>query len=226
MTVKEAIYARKATRVLQKDKPIDRAVLDEILETAGRASSWSNSQPWEVYVVQGEALDKLRAAWKEEFANGMVPARSDIPMPGYNDWDDAPRCVENMAAWKPHRIKSVAEYGMTEAEYGAAGFKGLLEFYYAPVQIILGVQKSLTPYSYVDLGSYATTLMLAAKEKGIDSMPAFSPVYFADRLREVVDIPEDINAVFGIGLGYAEDCVYNKPVAERMPLEKFVKYFE
>ena len=89
-----------------------------------------------------------------------------------------------------------------------------------------GYRAASFPVNYTAPVSLIDAYVKAAKEKGIDSMPAFSPVYFADRLREVVDIPEDINAVFGIGLGYAEDCVYNKPVAERMPLEKFVKYFE
>ncbi|MCJ7772511.1 MAG: nitroreductase family protein, partial [Desulfobacterales bacterium] len=59
MDIKQAVVTRKSIRGFKPD-PIPREVLREIIEAAVRAPSSDNSQPWEIYVLQGEPLDKIR----------------------------------------------------------------------------------------------------------------------------------------------------------------------
>lgn len=230
MEVKEAIYARKAIRGMQKDKLIPRETLEELIETAGRAASWCNSQPWEVFVLSGNRLEKLKELTAKELAgmnNEMPPSRGDIHQPSKLDWQGAPRCVENMAAWGPSRVAAVSEMGISAEQYYADFYKGFAALNNAPVWVVLGVNKTLSNYSYVDLGSFGTTLMLAAKGKGIDSVPAVNPCYWCDNLRQVIDVPEDVVLVYGIGLGYADPEDYqNKPESSRMPIEKYTRFFD
>ena len=59
-SVDDAILSRFSTRAYL-DKPVDKAVLSDLLQVAARAPSGTNTQPWKVYVVQGAAKDKLVA---------------------------------------------------------------------------------------------------------------------------------------------------------------------
>ena len=49
---------RHSARNFQK-KEIPENLLKEIITTAQRASSWENSQPWNVYVATGEVLEQI-----------------------------------------------------------------------------------------------------------------------------------------------------------------------
>lgn len=232
MTAIETIYARHATRKFLPDKPVSKEMILELLEIAGKAASWSNSQPWEAYVVTGEPLQKMcdvqRELFKDVATKGVPAANSDIHSPSRDDWGETPRCVENMVEWSANRVNtSREEFGVDEKQYNIDSFDcGQNHLNYAPAWVILGVHKSLTPYSYFDLGSFATTFMLAAKEKGLDTMPAFSPCYDGQKLRTCVDIPEDIVAVAAIGIGYADTESYmNKIPTHRQPVELYSHFF-
>ena len=55
---------RHSARNFQK-KEIPENLLKEIITTAQRASSWENSQPWNVYVATGEVLEQIRKEYSE-----------------------------------------------------------------------------------------------------------------------------------------------------------------
>ena len=55
---------RHSARNFQK-KEIPENLLKEIITTAQRASSWENSQPWNVYVATGEVLEQIRKEFRE-----------------------------------------------------------------------------------------------------------------------------------------------------------------
>ena len=55
MNVTEAVASRRSVRQFL-DKPVDGALVRQILETAKRAPSGGNLQPWRVWVLGGEAV--------------------------------------------------------------------------------------------------------------------------------------------------------------------------
>ena len=67
MDIIDALYSRFSVRAFKPD-PIDRGTLEKLIEAALRAPSWANTQPWEVYVAGGEALDRLRAGYIDNLA--------------------------------------------------------------------------------------------------------------------------------------------------------------
>lgn len=223
MNIKEGIYTRKSIRAFLPERQIEEETIRELIEIAGHTPSWSSSQPWEVYVVTGDKMKELKTAWKAETLKG-IPAnfdRSDIPGPGYNDWKDAPLCVENMTSWKDNRLEGM---GVTNEEYSQI-LTGLFTNHFdAPTCVYLCLNKSLTPYSYYDLGAFGQTLMLAATEKGIDTFAAYSPVMFGDLLHKELGIPENTNIVLGIYMGYRDmDNNVNNPDAKQMNVDKYLK---
>ena len=93
----------------------------------------------------------------------------------------------------------------------------------APTCVCLCMNKSLSSYSFYDLGAFGQTLMLAATEKGIDTMPAYNPVIFGDLLHKELGIPENTNIVLGIYLGYRNpDHIVDKPYAKQMNIDQYL----
>lgn len=229
MNTKETIYSRKSTRKFL-DKQIPKEDLIELMETASRTPSWTNNQPWEVFVVSGEKLDNIKKKYKTEFeavikSGGSNFARADIKMPGFDDWNDAPRSVENMVKFKETLALS--------SGYSQEEFKGVVkdvstEFFYAPTVVFLGMNKSLTSYSMFDLGAFQQTLLLAAEEKNIDSCTAGLFAMLGDVLKEELEIPDNISIAIGIALGYGDkEAQINKREAMvRMPIDKFVRFHD
>ena len=70
LRVEEAIVGRQSTRAFLGDKAVPRELILTILGTAGRAPSGSNIQPWKVWVVTGDAKDKLTRALLERHNSG------------------------------------------------------------------------------------------------------------------------------------------------------------
>ena len=59
---------------------VHRGTILKILDAATRAPSSGNTQPWELFVAGGDALDRLRHAYEERFSKG-VPGSPDLPAP-------------------------------------------------------------------------------------------------------------------------------------------------
>jgi len=76
MDFEELVHSRKSVRGF-KNKPVPRAVIEEIIEVAKRAPSSMNTQPWHVHVLTGEPLEQLRRRNMEEMVAG-AKAKRDI----------------------------------------------------------------------------------------------------------------------------------------------------
>ena len=59
MNVIDALRARSTVRAYKPD-PVSRDTILKIMKAATRAPSWANTQPWEIFVAAGEALERLR----------------------------------------------------------------------------------------------------------------------------------------------------------------------
>ncbi len=92
-----------------------------------------------------------------------------------------------------------------------------------PVLAVICMDKALS--SYLDLGLLIQTICLAAQGLGVDSLIATSLVSHQDVLRQALDIPESLNIVTGVGLGYANpESIINTYRSPRRPIEEVVRY--
>ena len=69
MLVREALEQRKSTRAYLP-KPVERELIEQILEAARHAPSGVNSQPWQVAVVTGDTKLKLQQRVEAAFRSG------------------------------------------------------------------------------------------------------------------------------------------------------------
>ena len=71
MNVIDALNSRVTIRAFKPD-PVSKETILEILEAATRAPSSGNTQPWELFVAGGEALDRIRLAYTGNFQHGCT----------------------------------------------------------------------------------------------------------------------------------------------------------
>ena len=75
------------------------------------------------------------------------------------------------------------------------------KFFGAPAVIYLCMDRGLTPWSVFDLGSLSQSIMLAAKDNGLDTAVAVMLVAYPDLIRAHLEIPDDLSIIIGIALG-------------------------
>src|SRR5687767_10233020 len=121
MTVFEAIYSLRATRIYQ-DRPVPPDVLDQILQAGTMACSSGNTQPWELVLVTDRGLKaRIKAEMVEAFeavAADRVQKPEDLvdgvgrPVTGHDaveNIDTVPAIV--VVCWNPERgIRFRGEY--------------------------------------------------------------------------------------------------------------------
>ncbi len=214
MTVQEALSARRSIRAFKSDR-IDRDTLRAVLTDAALAPSWANSQPWDVFVAEGGALERIKAAYAEQYANA-VQAQPDLTRPV--EWTQAAKT--RLKALYPDMLRDCGD---------AAGQFGLLNqrIFDAPCLVVVCMDKLLTPWSIYDIGAYSQSLMLSAIEHGLGSIPAVTSVHYPEVLRQELGIPGNLQVIIGIAVGYTDETNgINNFRSARDPIDDTVKFCE
>lgn len=207
MNVIDALNARYSARGYKPD-PVSREILERILAAGTRAPSANNSQPWQIYVASGAPLERLRAGFKAR-QEGNARANSDIGR-----------------VWPADMLERVREQAEARRRNAPAPLAPPVPgsvLFGAPVVIYLCCQV-LTPFSIFDLGLVAQSIMLAAKEYGLDTVPAGNFVLYPELVRNELGIADDLLLILGLALGYATEEAAARPRRDRRPLEEVVHF--
>lgn len=211
----EAILTRYSVRNFSS-KPVAKETVMKILEVATHSPSGSNGQPWEVFVASGAVIEKIRKTYQKRSQDAIGatarPAASNRPA----------HILERMNTLRNERLKFL---GLDPAD--AASGKVFTEWssrlFGVPVMVIVCMDKALS--SNLDIGLFIQTMCIAAKGYGIDSLIATAFVSQQDILRQELEIPENLNIVTGIGLGYPDpNSISNTYRSSRRPIQEVVRY--
>jgi nitroreductase len=212
MDVIEAILARHSVRDFSS-KPVPKETVMNILEVATRSPSGGNSQPWEVFVASGGTIEKIRKMYQERLQGGGSPPERP-PLPSF--------IQERMTTIRNERLKLL---GLDPADpaSGKVFTEWSSRLYGASVLVVICMDKALP--SNLDIGIFVQTVCLAAQGYGVDSFIAGSLLSHQDVLRQELEIPENLNIVAGIGLGYPNpDSIINTYRSPRRPIQEVVRY--
>jgi nitroreductase len=214
MTVREALFARHSFRAFLP-KPVETEKLRTILDAARRSSSWANSQPWEIFVVSGAALEKIRKGFAKKREEQAPPApETEFP----REWTEA-------AKRRRQQLGSDMERDCGEAAQDFS--KQNQNFFNAPAIIYVCIDKTLSHWSLYDAGAWSESFLLAAIEEGIGGIQAAQTVLYPDVIRSAVKIPDNLKIVIGIPIGYVDrDNRLNNLISSRDPLETVVRWTE
>ena len=215
MDLIEAIKSRKSIRGYKSD-PVPKEVLKEILEVSSRAPSSMNTQPWEVTIIAGEVIEKIKQANIKKLSSGEVP-KPDVVRGGR--YMDKYRERQVAIGVQLFQLMNIArEDREKRAEWMKRGFR----FFDAPAAIILSIDESLGEAAQFDLGVIAQTIALTALNYGLGTCIQGAGIMYPDIIRKFTGILESKKINICLTIGYPDwDFPANKVRSEREPVENF-----
>jgi nitroreductase len=214
MDVIKAILARHSVRDFSSE-PVPKETVMNILEAATRSPSGGNGQPWEVFVASGATIEKIRKMYRERLQGGGAGTPSKRPpLPAF--------IQERMTTIRNERLKLL---GLDPADpaSGKVFTEWSSRLYGAPVLVVICMDKALS--ANLDIGIFVQTICIAAQGYGVDSFIAGSFLSQPDILRQELEIPESLNIVAGVGLGYPNpNSIINTYRSPRRPIQEVVRY--
>lgn len=214
----DAICQRRSVRGFRPDR-VPPELLQQVFELAQRAPSNCNTQPWQVVVLSGDRLDRLKAAW---LAAAQDPDRLRPDFPYSGRYDGVYKARQHDAAARLYQAMGIER---TDAAGRAAS--GLRNFacFDAPHVALIYLPAGLGLREAGDCGMYAQTLMLALTAFGLASCPQTSLSFHPQVVRTVVDVPEDWKLLLGVSIGYEDEAApANRCRVERAPLSDSVRF--
>jgi nitroreductase len=227
MSVIELLHKRRSVRSFL-NTPVPRQVIVDLLQAASRSPSGTNMQPWRVYVLMGEAKDRLI---REVLAKRELEPHRERPPKPFGEYDYNPEPLfepflsrRRTVGFGLYQILGVAK-GDRAASWVVAGRN--FEFFGAPVGLIFTIDRSLQQGSWLDYGIFLQSLMLAANDAGLGTCAQAAWRHYHDIIRALFAVPENEIVVCGMSLGYADmDAPANQLVTEREPVEGFARFID
>jgi nitroreductase len=222
--VDAAITSRRSIRAFL-DKPVDRLDVERILEVAARAPSGTNTQPWKVYVLTGQARTRLSDAISAvnadpEQARQHTEEYAYYPREWVSPFVDRRRKV----GWDLYSLLGLTrdnKAGM--AEQHARNYR----FFDAPVGLIFTIDRVMQQGSWLDYGMFLQNIMVAARGRGLDTCPQAAFTQYHRVIAQQLGLPENEMVVCGMALGWADPArVENSLVTEREPARHFARFME
>jgi nitroreductase len=217
-SVTDAVLGRRSARAFLP-RPVDRALVEALLEIAARAPSGGNLQPWRVDVLSGEPLAALKA--EARTALGAVRAEMELsvypsPLP------------------EPYRSR---RHASGEALYEAIGipredrparlaqFARNFEAFGAPVLLLFSIDRIFDRPQWAHLGMFLQNLMLLAHARGLATCPQEAWAAVHDVAARHIALPEARILYCGMALGYADpDAPINGLRTDRAAVEDFATF--
>lgn len=211
MQFDDVLMGRRSIRGYQ-DKPVPKALLEEVLALAMRSPSSMNTQPWNFTVLTGEVLDKIREGNTERNLAGVPHSREFRTGEAFEG---------------QHRDRQV---GVAKQLFSAMGIaredkearldwvlRGFRQFD-APVCVIITYDRVLASSddTAFDCGAVTTALVNAAWSRGLGAVINSQGIMQSPVVREHAGIAEDQVIMKAVALGWPDDAFpANAVVSER-----------
>ncbi|MCA1247792.1 nitroreductase [Massilia sp. MS-15] len=222
--VDAAIVSRRSIRAFLP-QPVAREDIERILEVAARAPSGTNTQPWKVYVLTGQAREDLSAAIlavnaDPEQARQHTEEYAYYPREWVSPFVDRRRKV----GWDLYALLGLTR----ENKAGmAAQHARNYRFFDAPVGLIFTIDRILEQGSWLDYGMFLQNIMVAARARGLDTCPQAAFTQYHRVIASQLALPENEMVVCGMALGWADPGkVENTLLTEREPVGNFAYFRE
>ena len=220
--VDAAITSRRSIRAFLPT-PVPRATIEQILAVAARAPSGTNTQPWRVYVLTGEAKRALSARIRAAYDDPAERARHSEQYAYYpTEWVSPYIDRRRKVGWDLYGLLGIgkSDKARMHEQHGRN-----YAFFDAPVGLIFTIQTVMQQGSWLDYGMFLQNIMVAARARGLDTCPQAAFTQFHRIIEEQLSLAADEMVVCGMSLGHADpDAVENRLVTEREPVSGFARF--
>ena len=220
MRVSQAIEERISCRAFLS-KPVSLELLKTILMKAGRSPSGGNLQPWHVFVISGNELEKLLFSVQRElevFPKGHPTEYSIYPRElGEVYRSRRFKCGEDMY--------SILKIGREEKEKRRKQFAKNFVLFGAPVGLFVFIDRNMGLPQWSDVGMYLQNIFLLSKEYGLDTCAQESWAVFHELVQAHVEAPKNLMLFCGVAIGYMDQKnPINSLRTERAPVREIANF--
>jgi len=198
LSFQQTVRTRKSIRRFLS-RPVADAIVHEVLEDARRTPSNANTQPWNVHIVSGEKLRQLSGALYDAMGAGRFsPDFSFDTRTFFGRYKE--RSFEQGQSY--HEAIDVAR----NDEAGRKAAAALNYSFFNAPHVALLFMPSFGDNVRVasDIGMYAQTFLLSLTARGLGGVPQTSLGFFAQTMRELLGVPDELRFLFGISFGYPD----------------------
>ena len=222
--VDEAITSRHSIRAFLPT-PVPRATIEAILAVASRAPSGTNTQPWHVAVLTGDALKSLSAKLVAAYDDPVERARHSEEYAYYpTEWRSPFIDRRRKIGWDLYGLLNIGKTDKSRM-HDQHGRNYL--FFDAPVGLIFTIDRVMQQGSWLDFGMFLQNIMVAARARGLDTCPQAAFTQFHRIIMEHLGAPPEQMLVCGMSLGFADpNAPENRLVTEREPVSGFTRFLE
>ncbi len=215
MEYKDVVMGRRSIRGFQK-KPVEQALIKDVLEMAMRAPTSLNTQPWNFYVVTGEPLERIRKGNVERNLAGVPDSREFRGGPGY---EGAHRERQIEIAIQLFQAMGIERHDKEKRlDWVLRGFRQ----FDAPVSIVVTYDKSIhgSDIAPFDCGGVVNSLVNAAWSQGLGCVINSQGIMQSPVVREHAGIPDDQVIMICVAMGWPDDSFpANAVVSKRKSIE-------
>ncbi len=220
MNTADAILGRRSCRAFTAE-PVAVDTIRRILETARRAPSGGNLQPWHVHVLWGARMREFR-----ELVAGKLHSH---PEGEGSEYDVYPPNLKE--PYRTHRFKCgedlYATIGVGRGDRPArlAQFAKNYDFFGAPMALFFTVDRIMGPPQWADVGMFMQNIMLLLHDTGLQSCPQEAWSAWYKTIGEFFTLPPEHMLFCGLAVGHGEkNAPINRLVTDRAALEEFVTF--
>jgi nitroreductase len=222
--VDAAITSRRSVRAFLPD-PVPRETIERILEVAARAPSGTNTQPWQVVVLTGEAKSALTQKIVAAYDDPAQRATHTDEYAYYpTEWRSPYIDRRRKVGWDLYGLLGIgkADKAAMHAQHGRN-----YAFFDAPVGLIFTIDRVLQQGSWLDYGMFLQSVMVAARGRGLDTCPQQAFAQYHRIIEEQLQFPPERMVVCGMSLGWADPAArVNALHTERAPVAEFARFLE
>lgn len=222
--VDAAITSRRSVRAFLPT-PVPRATIEDILRVASRAPSGTNTQPWRVHVLLGEARAALTRKILAAFDDPAQASQHAEDYPYYPaEWFPPYLERRRKLGWDMYALVGIVKGDKARMhEQHGRNYR----FFDAPVGLIFTIDRRLAQGSWLDYGTFLQSVMVAARARGLDTCPQQAFSRFHRIIEQHLALPPEQMVVCGMSLGWADpDAPINRLVSEREGVDAFARFVE
>ncbi|MBZ0124397.1 MAG: nitroreductase [Roseovarius sp.] len=216
----QARYSCRAYRA----RPVEPALLREILGQARGAPSGGNLQAWSVVAMTGPFLEAFgRFARKEAAEHPELAKASDLFYP--NDLPDPYRTRRREAGHNLYRA-----LGIDRRDFGARTEQMLknYQFFGAPVGLIVHTDARMVRNQWLDIGAFVQSVCLLAADAGLATCIQGVWTQFRrpnDPVKAMIGLGDDRRVACGMALGYPDARhPANAFRTDRTPIDEYATF--
>ena len=221
MNLKDIIKSRYSVRSFTK-KNVDIEIIKEILQISKCAPSGGNIQPWKVYVVTGNAKEKLIERALSNYDNGFQEKIEYEIYPNPLDKEYKKRrseCAKDMYA--------ALSIEQDDIESRLTQIRENFKFFGAPVGMIITIDKAFAVNGWGHVGMFIQNICLSAIDNDMGTCLQESWSIYPETVKDVLNIPDNEVVWCGIALGYPNlEHPINNYRTSRESIDKFVTFIK